>query len=43
MIFLKIIYHIQAIVWMWFLKLFYRFGGQNLLSESMLLSAKDSP
>lgn len=27
MIFLKIIYHVQAIVWMWFLKLFYRFGG----------------
>lgn len=30
MIFLKIIYHVQAIVWLWFLKLFYRIGGGNL-------------
>ena len=27
MVFLKIIYHVQAFVWMWFLKVFYRFGG----------------
>lgn len=31
MIFLKIIYHVQAIVWMWFLKVFYRFGGARLV------------
>lgn len=31
MIFLKIIYHVQAIVWMWFLKLFYRFGGARFI------------
>ena len=31
MIFLKIIYHVQAIVWMWFLKLFYIFGGARFI------------
>lgn len=31
MIFLKIIYHVRAIVWLWFLKLFYRIGGGKLI------------